>query len=187
MLKRIFHDRSIVFGAGLFLCPVDIQRLGNVPRKCTICIHKKRNEIETSFLEDNSYRTISHHFRVSINALKRHVKNDHIAKSLIKAHEINKIVNADDLVFKILHLQKETLIVLAEAKEEKNHNTILAAVGKASGLIELQAKLIGQLKETQVNINVFQQSSKTLIFLQDKYPGVLRGLVKYLKEKYDDI
>ncbi len=89
-------------------------------------------------------------------SLQRHKKNGHITESLRKAHEINKIVNADDLLVKILHLQKETLIVLGEAKDKKDYGLILTAIGKASGLIELQAKLAGQLQEGRV-INIYVQ------------------------------
>ncbi len=127
-----------------------------MPRKCSICIHKRRNEIETDILNNVPYRDISTKYNIGRMPVQRHKKNGHIAESLIKAHEINKIVNADDLLVKILHLQKETLIVLSEAKEVKDYSMILAAVGKAGQLIELQAKLAGQLQEGRI-INIYVQ------------------------------
>lgn len=160
-------------------------------RKCTVCTHKKRNEIETDILNNVPFRDISSKYNVGRMPVQRHKKNGHIAESLIKAHEINKIVNADDLVIKILHLQKETLIVLAEAKEEKNHNTILAAVGKASGLIELQAKLLGQLQETKV-INIYVQPAfikmQSIILSElDKFPDVKYRIAERLSKEAENV
>lgn len=172
------------------MCPEDIQRLNNVPRRCTICIHKKRNEIENVLIENQPFRAIASQFGVSHKSLQRHKKNGHIAKSLIKAHEINKIVNADDLVVKILHLQKETLIVLSEAKEVKDHNTILSAVGKAGQLIKIQAELTGQLQEAKV-INVYIQPAfikmQSIILTElDQYPEVKYKIAEALENASGD-
>ncbi len=162
-----------------------------MPRKCSICIHKKRNEIENALLENKSFRHIASQFGINYRSLQRHKKNGHIAESLIKAHEIDKIVNADDLLVKILHLQKETLVVLSEAKEIKDYSTILAAVGKAGQLIELQAKLAGQLQEGRV-INIYVQP--TFIKMQniilselDQFPEVRYRIAERLSKEAKNV
>ena len=162
-----------------------------MPRKCSICIHKRRNEIETDILNNVPYRDISAKYNVGRMPVQRHKQNGHIAESLIKAHEINKIVNADDLLVKILHLQKETLIVLGEAKNDKNHNTILAAVGKAGQLIELQAKLAGQLQEGRV-INIYVQPAfikmQNIILEElDKYPEAKYRIAERLNKEAENV
>jgi len=147
-----------------------------MPRKCSICTHKKRNEIERDILDSVPFRHIASQFGVSYRAVQRHKQNGHIEESLLKAHGIRQIVHGEDLLGKILHLQEETLTVLEEAKESRNHKTVLDAVGKASGLIALQANLAGQLKEKQ-QVNIFVNPSfiqmRTIILRElEGYPDL---------------
>ena len=82
-------------------------------------------------------------------------------------------------------------MVLSEAKESKNHSTILAAVGKAGGLIELQAKLAGQLQEGRV-INIYLQPAfikmQNIILEElDKYPDVKYRIAERLNREAENV
>ena len=157
-----------------------------MPRKCSICSHKKRNEIELALIEGKmSFRHIASHFGVNYRSLQRHRQNGHIEESLVKAHELKQLVHSKDLLWKILHLQEETLRVLQQAKESNNHKTVLDAVGKASGLIELQVKLAGKLQEKQINIFLQPQfiELRTIIMKElEPYPEIKYKIAEALQE-----
>lgn len=54
-----------------------------MPRKCSICIHEQKNEIETAVGMGQSYRTIAHQFHISRDALGRHCREGHIESMVL--------------------------------------------------------------------------------------------------------
>jgi hypothetical protein len=52
-----------------------------VPRKCSICTHKKRCQIEEELTRNAEYSEVARRYRVSADAIKRHVDNKHIPKA----------------------------------------------------------------------------------------------------------
>ncbi len=160
-------------------------------RKCSICTHKQRIAIEADILDNVPYRDIATRYNVGRMPVQRHKQNGHIEDSLIKAHGIRKIVNADDLLVKILYLQEETLMVLSEAKDDKNQNTVLSAIGKAGQLIELQARLAGQLQEKQV-INIYMQPAfikmQNIILSElDQFPEAKYRIAERLTKEAENV
>ena len=53
-----------------------------MPRKCSICTHPKREEIEKAILRGDSFRRISTDFDVSEEAVRRHKNNDHVSRKI---------------------------------------------------------------------------------------------------------
>ena len=76
-----------------------------MPRKCTICTHKKRSAIDKALVERQAFRTISHQFEVSKYALLRH-SDDHLPSSLVKAQEAKEAADADALLAQIVGLRE---------------------------------------------------------------------------------
>jgi len=54
-------------------------------RKCTVCNHKRRNEIEKRLVQGDAYRDIARQWKVTKDALLRHKENGHISAKLLKA------------------------------------------------------------------------------------------------------
>ena len=66
-----------------------------MPRKCTICNHAKRQEIERKLANPkHSFRNIAEQFAVSLGACKRHTDNC-IAKSLSKMHNTRSAIKVE--------------------------------------------------------------------------------------------
>jgi len=120
-------------------------------------------------------------------ALYRHRQSGHINKLIQKSEEAKNVVVADNLIEDIKEWQQEVKLIFDNAKREGQNTVALMAIDRACNTLKLRSQLLGQLKETQVNVNIFQQSTETLIFLQHKHPRVLKELIKYLKGKYDNI
>lgn len=122
-------------------------------RRCTICGHNNRTEIEEALLKgEQSFRTIAHQWCVSIDALKRH-KKDHLSSAMVAARAAQQVARADDLLAQAQSLQQKALALLAQAEADGDRKTALQGVREARGCLELLARLLGELNERpQVNI-----------------------------------
>jgi hypothetical protein len=130
-------------------------------RKCTICEHKKRNEIDSALVRpDAVLRTISHQYGVSIDALKRHVKNGHIIAKIAKAAHAHEALEADDLLGEIKETEEITKTIIDAAMKRQiydrdgnlksgDHETALKALARREKQIELKGKVLGAFKDTK--------------------------------------
>ncbi len=123
-----------------------------MPRKCTICSHKKRSAIDKALVERQAFRTIADQFRVSKTALLRH-HDDHLPSSLVKAQEATEAAQADALLAQVVDLRDKALGVLEQAEASEDLRTAVSAIREARGCVELLGKLAGQLKDSPT-INV---------------------------------
>lgn len=98
---------------------------------------------------------------VSESAVRRHA-SAHIPASLARAQEARELADSDSLLDRVRVLNSEATAILAEAKATKNHNLALRAIDRAARLIELQARLVGELAEgsTTVNLNVTGEAAR---------------------------
>jgi hypothetical protein len=125
-------------------------------RRCFTCAHPRRAEIEHDLLNNASYRTLSGKYGISPDALRRHFEGGHIAQSVVRDAEIRKLAYSEDLLSKAAWLQDQALQILDEARAgaEPDLKTALLAIGKAANLLETQARLMGQLREVEINFFV---------------------------------
>ena len=67
-----------------------------MPRKCTICEHKKRNQIDSALvIEGASLRDVAGQYHVSKSSLKRHMDNGHISPAAVTIKQIQEIHRID--------------------------------------------------------------------------------------------
>ena len=148
-------------------------------RRCTICAHPGRDAIERAMLGLQSYRNIAARFGVSTSALVRH-HDDHLQAAIVKAHRIGEITRADDLV------ARETQAVLDHAKAAEDDELVLKAIARAEKQLELQAKLLGQIKEgatVNITLSVEWLSIRTLIVgALDRFPEARQAVAHALEE-----
>ena len=127
-----------------------------MPRTCTVCTHDERAEIDQALLDGHPLRDIAGRFRTSRSALLRHRKAD-IPATLVKAKQAADDVHADSLFDRVKGLAAEAKAILEEARASGNHSVALQAIGRAEKLLELEAKLLGELNDATkvaVGINV---------------------------------
>ncbi len=75
-----------------------------MPRRCTICAHKKRSAIDKALVARQPFRAIARQFTVSKDALIRH-HDDHLPGSLIKAQQATEAAQADALLAQVVDLR----------------------------------------------------------------------------------
>ncbi len=125
-----------------------------MPRTCTVCSHAERQAIDIALVAGEPYRSIAKRFATSPEAMWRH-KETHLPTHLSRAEEAREATQADSLLDQLLHLNRETMAILKEAREgeTKDNEIALKAIGRAEKQIELQARLLGELKDT-ATVNV---------------------------------
>ncbi len=126
-----------------------------MPRRCTICDHKERREIDRALVaRSDSSRGIARNFGTSEDALYRHYA-EHLPERLTKARDAREIADADSLLAEVRTLQKATRHILSRALTAEDHRTALGAIREARGNIELLGKLLGELQDAAtVQVNV---------------------------------
>jgi len=129
-----------------------------MPMTCKVCGHKKRLEIDRLLLEGQSLRDIARRTGTTAFSLQRH-KAEHLARSLVKAHEAREVARADSLLDDVRKAEgrAERLLevaedILGEAREAKDRKTAIGAIRAAAGVMaerrnfmELRGALTGEL------------------------------------------
>ncbi len=133
-------------------------------RKCTICDHPKRKEIDKALVTPGVIlRGIARQFAVSDDALSRHIKKGHIEEKVTKSARAHEIAEADDLLKEIRTIQNHqkeiftesrnrTIKIKKKGEEEKevsapDNKLALEALRDQSKVIELKGKILGAFKE----------------------------------------
>jgi hypothetical protein len=115
-----------------------------MPRRCTVCNHPERHNIDGALVTGAPYRSVAKRFGLSESAVYRH-KTDHLPKHMVKAKEAEEVAQADDLLEQVRNLQTHALDILGHAEESGDLRTALAAISQARGNLGLLGKLAGEL------------------------------------------
>jgi hypothetical protein len=135
-----------------------------MPKPCSICFHPKVAKINAAIISGASYRDISGRYGTSKSTLERH--RPHIAKALAKATKaaakrdqaivekqetavaIREAVHAGTLLDRLFQVHRDTRDIFKEAREARDHTTALRAIARMEHQLELEARLLGELKDT---------------------------------------
>lgn len=137
-------------------CAVRGVKIIGMPRTCTVCAHSDRAEIDQRLLAGEPFRRIAARFGTSASALVRHKGSD-IPGTLVQAKQAADDVQADTLFERVKGLAAEAKAILEEARASNNHSVALQAIGRAEKLLELEARLLGELNDAAkiaIGINV---------------------------------
>jgi len=124
-----------------------------MPRVCTVCTHPERRAIETAQLAGiDTIRTIADQHAVSHQAVVRH--RAHIPQSLALASEAAEVVEAGTLLDQVRTLLADARRIQHSAEAAKDLKTALAGVREQARVLELLAKLLGELEGNGTTVNV---------------------------------
>jgi hypothetical protein len=131
-----------------------------MPRKCSICVHEQRSEIERSVVAGGSYRTVAKQFGVSRDAVVRHRR--HLTAAAPNSLQIEQIFQSGSLVEQLCGLTAEARHLKEKAEIAGDYRTALAAVRELCRIVELIAKLRGELNERpEISVVNFQLDAET--------------------------
>jgi len=143
-----------------------------MPRTCTVCHHSQREAIDQALIAGGSYRSIAQQFAASPDAVYRH-QQTHLPPHLCQARAVQDVTQADALMAKVQTLEADAKRIQAAAEATGDFRTALQGIRELVRIIELQAKLLGELQEGQtVNLLVLPQ-------WQELRTALLLALVPY--------
>ena len=126
-----------------------------MPPKCTICTHKKRNEIDSALVNGSeSLRSIAKQYETTAASLKRHKDSGHIHQKIAKAQNAKDATEGSDLFVQVQDLSSRALSILAQAEGTGDLRTACAAIREVRGTLELLLKVSGELKGNQTNVQI---------------------------------
>lgn len=123
---------------------------GLMPRKCIVCTHNERAAIDSALIGEGTGE-VSKRFGISRSALYRHRR--HISAPVMKALQADATAakDAEDiergrpLLAKLGALGDKAEAIYARAERSKNWRTALGALKEMRGIIELAARMTGEL------------------------------------------
>lgn len=158
-----------------------------MPRKCTLCNHPQRAEIERAITEGVSFRVVSERFRISIASISRH--KAHIETAIQKAIEAREISMGGSVLDRLRELNQRARTILEEAQREGARRDALAAIRELRGLLELEAELMGDLgRGTTVNVALvqspeWQRLRDVLITTLEAFPEAKQAVVEAIRKE----
>jgi hypothetical protein len=156
----------------------------SMPRRCTVCDHPQRHDIDGGLVTGAPYRSVAKRFRLSGSAVYHH-KSEHLPAHLLKAREVEEAARADNLLEQVRNLQAHVLDILERAEKTGDLRTALAAISQARGNLELLGKLAGELDERPViNLNVspeWLELRAVIVGALEPHPAAHRAVLRALE------
>jgi hypothetical protein len=152
-------------------------------KKCIVCTHPQREAIEKALIAGVSLGNVKVQFEgLNKSSLCRHMQ--HLPKSLIKAAEAKEISRADNLIEEIERLRGEAIRISHKAEEQGDLRTALMGVRELTRIVELMARLRGEIEQQTINIHVnpeWLELRATIINVLEPYPEARIKLAEVLE------
>lgn len=117
-----------------------------MPRTCTVCTHAEREAIDAALVAGEPYRGIAQRYAASPDAVFRH-RSDHVPATLAQAAEAWEVARADTLLDQLTELRGDARRIGSKAEGAGDLKTALAGIRELVRIVELTAKLVGELDE----------------------------------------
>jgi len=174
-------------------------------RRCTICHHPDRAEIERALVQSEPFRDVAARFGTSPSALHRH-KTSHLAAHLAKAYETGLVTpaaelareaeahkardlgQAIDVAVQLRAINAACLEILQKSRSDGKHSISLGAVDRIHRQLELQAKLLGDLQDgggPTVNVLIapeWQTLRVTVLQALQRFPDARAAVAEVLTD-----
>jgi hypothetical protein len=129
---------------------------------------------EALLLSARSLRDIAGQFKLSKSALQRH-KEEHIPTDLVKAKQADESCRADDLLNKLTSLKNDAERIAKKAEINDDLKTALSGIREQSRIIEILAKMQGQIQQPQINLTT---NNFALLKIHDRLSRKLAGTIE---------
>lgn len=126
-----------------------------MPRRCTVCAHPERAEIDRTLAAGNvPMRRIAARHGFAETSLRRHAES-HLPAVMAEAAQAELVAHGASLLDQVTSLHHRALGLLQRAETAGDFRAAMAGIREARGCIELLARLEGQLREREAaTVNV---------------------------------
>jgi hypothetical protein len=104
-----------------------------MPRRCSICSHSKRRQIDSALASGDPIRGISRKYRVSEDALSRH--KSHVAEAVSRAAEKREENIGETILQRLENLCTKTENILAAAERSGDGRLALQAIKESREML----------------------------------------------------
>jgi hypothetical protein len=153
-------------------------------RKCTICTHSDADTIDAALVSGTSYRAIAEQHGLAATSVHRHAQQ-HLSAVLARSDRFTNGSDPEQLLDRITALEGEARRLMTKAEEAGELRTALSAVRELVRIVELLAKIRGELTEMPVvNLTVLPQwqlIETTILEVLQSHPELRRELAGRLR------
>lgn len=114
-------------------------------RVCTVCTHPDRDEIDAELVQGTPYRDIARQYSVSKDAVARH--KEHVRQTIARVCDVQDLELGAGLVEKLQRLELDARRIATEAEKSGDLKTALGGIRELTRIVELFAKLRGEIQE----------------------------------------
>lgn len=164
-----------------------------MPRTCTVCNHKKVDEIDRLLRIKNDIAKIAQEFALSYDALYRHAKANHHIRDVTAIPSSSEFATSEAIYKEIENWHAEAKDLQQQAKEDGDIKTALLGLDKALKCLELLAKINGQIREQNITFNLQQnnilldpewvQLRTKILYALDPYPEAKEAVASAIHGK----
>jgi hypothetical protein len=143
-----------------------------MPRRCTICHHPERHEIDRALAAGAVQRRVAAEYGVSVDIVKRH-NAAHVPAKLVRMHQAGEVRVALDTLGQLQQINQASMQILAEARAAGDGALALKAIDRILRQIELQARLAGELdsRSESAGSTDWQPAMAALLVALQPYPA----------------
>jgi hypothetical protein len=120
--------------------------------RCQVCAHRRLADLNEALLRGESGAEVARRFRLSAQAVNRHVRNDHVPKPVSTTVVAEPTVAGLTAEARLEALELEALALMRQARS--NPRVHLAAVAECRRIVETLAKVRGEMREAPVAVQV---------------------------------
>ena len=128
---------------------------------CSLCNHPQRGEIDAAHVSGVSVRDIAKRFGVSKTTVQKHTAHHLPAAARKVAEEMRQIDAGESILDQVERLKAEAKRLQARAEKKNDVRAALMAIDRLTRLVELQARLFGELKDREISITNVQLDPAT--------------------------
>jgi len=155
-----------------------------VTRRCTVCGHRDRDLVDAAVVGRVPYRRIATLHGLTEASVRRHA-TAHLPATLALATGAAEASRADVLLTQAEALRVDAIDLLEEAREKGDLRTAVSAIGQARGVLELLARMAGEVSDVTVNVVLSAEWAeiRTLVVQTlDPWPEARTALADALSE-----
>lgn len=164
---------------------IDEKGLRKMSQVCKCCAHENRDILDAALIQGIPKRRISTQFGMSEGSVRRHAKN-HLMSTLAASSKAYEMTQGEILLHKIEALEYDAQFIKRELLDKEDHIGALRAIRELVRILELLARLKGELIEIQ-QVNIFlspewTQVQTLILKTMEPYPEAREKLLTSLEE-----
>jgi hypothetical protein len=128
-------------------------------RSCSICTHHRRDSMDRLLLRGEQLKAVARRFSVSEDALGRHKKHQQLVMAKAAAVvEQKDVAYGSSLLAEIGRIRADAERLQLESERRQDLRGALRAIHERLAVVELEAKLSGQIETGTKNVTVNVQA-----------------------------